>query len=63
VTRVGSVIANQRHCDLRHKLPTEMDKKTVHCGLSDLLTMQDPHFVDYFTWIDIVAWTILAMAR
>jgi hypothetical protein len=27
------------------------------------LTMQDPHFVDYFTWIDIVAWTILAMAR
>jgi hypothetical protein len=57
------VIANQTHCDLRHKLPTEMDKKTVHCGWSDLLTMQDPHFVDYFTWIDIVAWTILAMAR
>jgi hypothetical protein len=57
------VIGNQAHCDLRHKLPTEMDKMTRCCRLSDLMTIQDPHFVDYFTWIDIVAWTILAMAR
>ena len=57
------MIGNRRHCDLRHKLPTELDKKTDCCRLSDLMTTQYLHFVDYFTWIDIMAWTILAMAR
>ncbi len=57
------MIGNQAHCDLRHKRPTVMDKKTETLEFGDLIAAQNAHFVDYFTWIDIVAWTILAMAR
>ncbi len=57
------MIGNQAHCDLRHKRPTVMDKKTEVLESTDLMAAENPHCVDYFTWIDIVAWTILAMAR
>ena len=57
------MIGNQTHCDLRHKQPTGTDKMTENRGFSDLMAARNPHYVDYFTWIDIVAWTILAMVR
>ena len=60
---VGSVIGNHAHCDLRHKRQAVVDKKTEIFKSTDLMAAENPHCVDYFTWIDIVAWTILAMLR
>ncbi len=60
---MGSVIGNQTYCDLRHNWLPEMDIKSYNTNLSDLIAAKIRRFVDYFTWIDIVAWAILAMAR
>ncbi len=57
------MIGNQAHCDLRHKRQAVMDKKTEALEFADLMAAENAHCVDYFTWIDIVAWTILAMPR
>ena len=40
-----------------------MDKKTENMEFCDLMAAENPHCVDYFTWIDIVAWTILAHGK
>jgi hypothetical protein len=60
---VGSVIDNHGHCDLRHNRPARIDIKSEDGNFPDLITAQSPHYVDYFTWIGIVAWEILALAR
>ncbi len=57
------MIGNQAHCDLRHKRLAVMDKKTEILEFGDLIAVENAHCVDYFTWIDIVAWTILGTAR
>ena len=49
------MIGNQPHCDLRHKGLAKMDIKTANWKFSDLMAARNPHFVDYFTWIDLVA--------
>ena len=58
---VGSVIGKHGCCDARHSRPTKMDRKPDIGNFSDLFAAQNPHYVDYFAWIDIVAWDILAL--
>jgi hypothetical protein len=60
---VGSVIDNHGHCDLRHNRPTRMDIKPDYGNFSDIIAAQSQHYVDYFTWIGIVAWDILGLVR